>query len=896
MKQKRRFNLFTVLIVSVIFAAGLFFGIFGEADYAIYDLLLNIRPALAQDDSILFLEVDDTAIDYVGVWPWSRNIMADGLFLLKELGAKKAVFDIEYTQASPRGVNQEVLSEKIPQALDKDFSTMNQNVRDLLTAVSQGYIKPSETGDYLSQLEDLNASLKAGIKKDIQGISRDNDIYLGEGARFFAEAYFTVTMIPDAVANLDPDYVKWVLDNVSYGNVSGDLSVLPAFPGIIPAIGPVLESAAGAGFPNIIIDSDGVRRRIHLFSRYGEHVFPQLVIRPLLSMLGDPEVSFSKKAITLDVQGGDGPIEIPLNPDGTVAINWTGTDFVHSFRHLSYYLLALHQNQEQELLHSLRLMDTDEYFSYYQGEAQPLEVLDYLNQYRGDVLSGIREFDSEYKDGKDYFYSLVGDFLSGDTRDTITSIIDEILVSPDYSENEREEYRRIKQEVLDNFSVAKGLYDDLMSTRTRIQTSVDNSFVIIGATATSTTDWGVNPFEKNFPNVGTHGAVLNMVLNDEYLHEASPWFAFAVAAALVFLLALLLPRLNPVPGVLLGVFTIVLISSGVAAGFLLYDTYFQSAGSVLLVLTGFVALFIAKLIATGREKAFIHRAFNHYLSVDVINEILKDPQKLALGGEKKFITAMFTDVRGFSTISEKMDPSDLVRLLNTYLSEMSDIILDVQGTIDKYEGDAIISFFGAPIAMPDHARRACLAAVRMAEVEKELNARFLDDGILTTPLYTRIGINTGDMVVGNMGTSSRMDYTIMGNSVNLAARLEGVNKQYDSRILVSEMTRNELDDVFVLRRLDKVRVVGINTPVRLFEVICESRGADDKTLDLISAFQNGLDLFEEKRWKEASKAFSSCLELSPEDGPSAIYLRRCREYTKTPPPDTWDGVFNLSVK
>ncbi|MBN2509330.1 MAG: adenylate/guanylate cyclase domain-containing protein [Spirochaetales bacterium] len=896
MKQKRRFSVVIVLAVSLVFALGLVFGFFSEADYLIYDLLLHVRPKLAQDESIVFLEVDDTAIDYVGVWPWSRHIMADGLFLLKELGAERVVFDIEYVQSSPRGVNQTVLTEDIPEVLDRDFVTMNSNVRDLVTAISQGYIKASEAGDYLDQLEDLSGDIKAGIQREIMSISRDNDRYLGEGAHFFQKAFFTVTMIPDAAVNLDPEYLKWVAKEKSYSRVSGDLRSVPEFPGIMPAIAPVLEGAAGAGFPNIIIDSDGVRRRIHLFSRYGDQVFPQLVIRPLLDTMGDPEVVFSKKAITINTGEDTGPVVIPLNPDGTVSINWTGTVFSESFRHVSYYLLALYQNQEQELVHNLKLMNADEYFSYYEGEALPLEVWNYLETIKVEMSTGLRPYDREYADGKEYFLELVGDFLSGPTEAKITSIIDEIVGSSEYTQDEKAEYLRIREEVAVNFASVKELYDDLADTRARIRASVADSFVIVGATATSTTDWGVNPFEKNFPNVGTHGAVLNMVLNRDFIREAPPWYALAAAVALVLFLAFVLPRLNPVPGVLLGLGIIIVFAGIVSGGLLVFDTYFQSAGSLMLVLTGFIALFIAKLIATGREKAFIHQAFNHYLSVDVINEILKDPQKLSLGGEKKYITAMFTDVRGFSTISEKMDPTDLVRLLNTYLSEMSDIILEVKGTIDKYEGDAIISFFGAPVAIPDHARRACLAAVRMAAVESELNVRFIEDGILTSPLYTRIGINTGDMVVGNMGTASRMDYTIMGNSVNLAARLEGVNKQYDSRILISEMTRSELDDVFLLRRLDKVRVVGIHTPVRLYEVLAESRSAGDKALEMVAAFQKGLDLFEEKRWKESAKVFSACLELASDDGPSAVYLRRCREYIKTPPPESWDGVFNLSVK
>ena len=186
----------------------------------------------------------------------------------------------------------------------------------------------------------------------------------------------------------------------------------------------------------------------------------------------------------------------------------------------------------------------------------------------------------------------------------------------------------------------------------------------------------------------------------------------------------------------------------------------------------------------------MRNAWGHYLSSEVINDLLANPEKLNLGGEKKFITAMFTDVRGFSTISEVLDPTALVHLINLYLTEMSDIILELRGTIDKYEGDAIISFFGAPVDLPDHARRACMAAIRMKRAETALNERFLAEKLAPSALHTRIGINTGEMTVGNMGTPQRMDYTMMGSSVNLAARLEGVNKQYGTWILISEITQD----------------------------------------------------------------------------------------------------------
>jgi adenylate cyclase len=301
-------------------------------------------------------------------------------------------------------------------------------------------------------------------------------------------------------------------------------------------------------------------------------------------------------------------------------------------------------------------------------------------------------------------------------------------------------------------------------------------------------------------------------------------------------------------------------------------------------------------VGTEHEKQFIRKAFSTYLSGDVVQEILADPQKLQLGGTKRRMTAVFTDIKGFSTISEKLDPEDLVRLLNDYLSSMSNIVLDQKGTIDKYEGDAIIAFFGAPLELPDHALRACISAIAMKRVERELNIRYEKTGLSPGPLLTRIGINTGSMVVGNMGTQQKMDYTIMGNAVNLAARLEGVNKQYGTWILASEDTVNETGGKIISRRLDRVEVVGIATPVRLYEILELSENAPPGLSTKVELFHHALDLFESREWAAAETVFGELLSLAPDDAPAKLYHARCGEYRRKQPGDDWDGVVRLSQK
>jgi class 3 adenylate cyclase/uncharacterized membrane protein len=292
----------------------------------------------------------------------------------------------------------------------------------------------------------------------------------------------------------------------------------------------------------------------------------------------------------------------------------------------------------------------------------------------------------------------------------------------------------------------------------------------------------------------------------------------------------------------------------------------------------------------------MRRAFSTYLSEEVVEEIVSDPSRLQLGGEKRHMTALFTDVKGFSSIAEQLTPEKLVDLLNYYLSTMSDIILEQKGTIDKYQGDAIISFFGAPIDLHDHAMRACISAIVMRRLEKEVNEHIKENSLSPMPLLTRFGINSGEMVVGNMGTQKKMNYTIISNAVNLAARLEGVNKQYGTWILASEDTINDTKGKLLTRRLDRIRVVGINEPVRIYEILETMHDAPAALHNKVKVFDEALKIFEGQKWKEAEAAFTQLLATYPNDNPSKVYITRCKKFQQYPPAADWDGVFNFTEK
>ncbi len=324
------------------------------------------------------------------------------------------------------------------------------------------------------------------------------------------------------------------------------------------------------------------------------------------------------------------------------------------------------------------------------------------------------------------------------------------------------------------------------------------------------------------------------------------------------------------------------------------DLVFSMSYTLIATVVGFLTINVYLFIEERKEKSFIKNAFGQYLSPKVIDKLVEDPSNLSLGGERREMTAFFSDVQGFSTISESLTPDELVHLLNEYLTEMCDIIAEHDGTIDKFEGDAIIAFWGAPLQQDNHATLACLSCIDMQKRLIELREKWAQEG--KPQLLARMGVNSGPMVVGNMGSQSRMDYTIMGDSVNLAARLEGANKFYKNFTMISEFTYEQAKDAIEVRELDTVRVVGKNEPITVYEVLDRKGELTGDRAKLIDAFRKGLETYKARKFKEALEVFESGLAISPMDGPTLTYIDRCKRFIEDPPGEDWDGVYTHTEK
>ncbi|MBV9088129.1 MAG: adenylate/guanylate cyclase domain-containing protein, partial [Acidobacteriaceae bacterium] len=308
----------------------------------------------------------------------------------------------------------------------------------------------------------------------------------------------------------------------------------------------------------------------------------------------------------------------------------------------------------------------------------------------------------------------------------------------------------------------------------------------------------------------------------------------------------------------------------------------------------YAAITSYRMIFEEREKRKIRKSFSQYVSPGVIRLIEQNPDKyFKPGGELKQLTVMFSDIRGFTSISEGLSPNDLVLLLNEYLGEMTDLVFQFWGTLDKYIGDAVMAFWGSPIPRDDHALQACLCALRMHSRLRELNRNWVAQG--KEQLSIGIGINTGMMNVGNMGSTKRLAWTVMGDNVNLASRLEGLNKKYGTGIVISEFTSVQVEGRFVCRELDCIRVKGKHQPVKIFELLDVAENSASYE-DLLSQFTGALVAYRAQKWGEAIERFEALLSRYPDDGPSHEYLRRSHEFVTHPPDAGWDGVYVMETK
>ena len=966
---KKNFLIYTLIKVAIIVLFGglLFVNAFQKLDYRLYDSYSHLKKEPELNENIMLLKIDDPSIRALGEWPWTRDVIADALLRMKEFDVDSAIFDIEYISPSKNGIAP-AAEENVTSSILGTEDEVITLIDELTSSIESGYYTAEEVPMLADIMVNDNITQSFDSLTDYitHNISRDNDEYFAQALQFFGKTYLTINHqdMGYDVSDDEVEYIKnrFLLDSVNdnknlveIGNLETARKARETL-GLTPALHKLINRCYGVSFTNSVVDSDGVRRRMELLYKYGDKYLPQLVFGPYLDIVKSTDITREKNSFIIHnatdpVTGEIKDIKIPVDKYGRILINWRHGACEESFKNDSIINLLELDIMEENInicltnIFNQPIIGADGFEMEYTTEVNELMMLyddivsmknQLLSQCTGydenkNMLDGISDAEyEEYFKLRDTFFVKLSGFLQNNHLDKILQRLDELKeLVPEDDLEQIASLDQIKEYMELDFSTLASEYETYTSNFNEMKPIYKDAYCIIGNTATSTTDNGATPFEEKFMNVGIHANILNTLLTEDFIKVIGWQLAFVVAVAL----SILMLSTSNLSSAFQNIFTAVvyvLYCVFFTLLFVLFDIYVPLMGSFFYLLTDLIASIALRFYHSTVEKKFITQIAASFANKDTVDELRKNPDAFKTEGQKKVITALFSDIQKFSTLSESIGkiygaegPNKLIEILNAYLGDMSNEILKNNGTIDKYEGDAIISMFGAPDPLGSHTKEQwaylCLdSAIKMKKVEEEFNHNHADlfvpkeiehngvkEIVNLKPLQTRIGVNSGDAFVGLMGSKtesfSKLNYTMIGDTVNLASRLEGVNKAYNTWIMCSDATWNmanfgENEGKIVTRKLDRVRVVGRSTPVQLYNVLGFKEDISADQIEQIDIFHEALDKYLNREFVHAGKLFLQANELCGGDPTSVLYAKLCKEYSENGVSDDWDGVRTMESK
>lgn len=833
-------------------------------DLRFNDIKYKIRPASQSQAPVALIAIDDASVREIGRFPWSREMMAEMTDNLLKLGAQSISFDVIFAEPETSNPKADTAFAKtISDASDKIvLGTFSENLvnfqphqdlcvaeaflatgGDQLVKINHSFAIDEET----HAIDDLNwAPLFAAFFQNIQQ-REQNDLLKSLGKNSDEElSLFQKNNLKARQSMALFEYCKtWLTKHDIFLTPENLAQVEPLYREVV---------AEDASLNNLKFEDlqSQVRQayKTHPIPQYGEWT-------PNTPELQNPANYTSSFIAQLDADG-----YVRRYPLFFRSGHKLGTSFIPSMA-LQSFLLSGPYRAELKMATAKNGEKKLDQFNIYDTSKEPeIKIASYPVDSSGQLLINYygRQMSLPYVSAKELFND-------NPKVKVTTSVL-----------NQASKQLVIETKEYDKKEFFKG------------------RSLIVGATAVGLYDLRNTPLEANYPGPELH---LTMLANLFDNHFIKPWNNEAQWLPVILfaggtLLAVAWALLGSLPSLLGFALFVLLLGALDLWLFIKANLLIHSFLIYACAIAGFAVIQVFKYFTEEKKKKELKSTFSKYVSPAVVDELLKDAANLKLGGRRERMSAFFSDVRGFTTISEKLPPEELSRVLNLYLTPMTDIVFKNNGTLDKYMGDAIMAFFGAPVKDLNHAAHACRCALESLVKLKELQKEFSDKGL--PHIDIGIGINTGEMSVGNMGSNIVQNYTVMGDSVNLASRLEGINKEYGTRIVISEFTYNDVQSTFTAREIDRVRVKGKLEPVRIFELICEGL-AQGKTADLMAAFQSGYELYHQKRFSEAKATFEKAKEnWGAEEPVSELYIERCQDYLETPPPEDWDGVYVMKTK
>ncbi|MBI5116740.1 adenylate/guanylate cyclase domain-containing protein [Candidatus Poribacteria bacterium] len=922
-KRNRLIEISAAVLISVAFYLLSLTSPFQRLELLSLDARFNLRPPLMTNPDIATIDIDDRALKDEGRWQdWTRDKHARIVDTIRQGSGALIGFDIYFSEES----------EKI--------------------------IRPKDIA-HASTLEEAKAAFRDYDAELAESIRKAGNVYLGatfvlaEQEKEQGSKKDRPDLQPIDFSGAAPMWksLDGLIQKGQCIRLEGESagSILQArAPQAVP-IPRLIDAARGAGFAQIVREADGLVRMYPTFIRCDKpsgtgddaiHLFPSMALAMTCDYLQVPLKNLKlKPGEYLEIPNAHMPdgqkrtLRIPVNERGEMIINWAG-DYKETFRHFPYSSVI--RLSEQRNLARIKEFLAAQEPSLFERPAELIAAAS--NAFPGmhdssmyvACLYGAHWYETliESEQAVEFGPKVFGRFFglapedAPDLYDSQKDVYENVRLNhaalellsktPGMSMSEavsklggpeeasRNAYLVTRQLVLGGQDIAPErplffLPPVVVDGKHLTFDSLRGGVFFYGLTAAGTHDLNPMPFSARYPMVGAIANVFNTIVTDQFITPLKKFWRLPLFLAIGLIAGYILSSRATVRG---SVFTLLFL-----IGYLLFAhevfvvrrVWIDVVGPAGIVILSDVAIVWYKFSTAEKKRKFIREAFEHYMNPKVVDQIAGNPEMLELGGKEMVLTALFSDVAGFTTISEQLTAHQLVELLNEYLTAMTDIVLKYDGLLDKYEGDAIMAVFGAPIHYPDHAARSCFVALEMQEQLKSMREKWKAEG--KPELHARVGMNTGTMVVGNMGSRIRFDYTVMGDSVNLASRLEGVNKQYSTNIMISEFTLEHCKSDVIVREVDLIRVKGKAKPVRIYEVLARANDSLADTMKLvIEHYSAGLEAYRAKKWQEGIAAFQQVLEIRPGDGPSLTHLKRCNEYLKAPPPDDWDGVYVMTTK
>jgi len=870
-----------------------------ELEFKLLDVMFSYRRQIKTTDAILHIDIDDKSVKEIGRPPWPRIYQARALDVLTELGAKIAVFDLEFDDESVPGLKDPGEKKAIENLIKNRFGYLKKDLQGVLTQAEKreaSSISLEELKAIVSKLEGVYDGLTDKFLQRLNEAIVENDSEFAKSVRKNASVILPFRFSSEQRLDSTDNELKRLIEDSSK-ELPQNKEEIPQSPALVGPIHLIARHAGGFGFTNIYADDDGIYRHIYLLWRYGDRIYLHLSLRAILNALNAPldNLDIAGGHITVSnvtyppfwkVEYAADSITIPIDRKGRLLINWPTSKlkkWPDVFTHIPFSAVE----------NVSRIRDK---IASCQDQLE-IQLTKLSEQSFGGARAGIKMNPVLIKDPQKLKEALEKNeeqMLSSPLAKTVNQVMEADLKGDD---QETEYLRRLKGFFEDIAALKKrkaeltGQERELLD---RLKKIVSGKICLIGETASLTPDLKHVPVDPAYPGVLFHSALINQILTRQFIKEAPPYVNAVLILAACILVCLVVSRSSVFQASIFTVLLMLLYGGGVFYLFSERMIYVKAGSAPLGMLFSYIIMTAYRQLTEEKEKRRIRSLFEHYNSPAMVEQMVQDPSRVRLGGEKRELTVFFSDIEGFTSISEKMPPEKLVAFLNRYLGAMTDIILESGGTLDKYEGDAIIAFWGAPLEIENHARTACFAALDNQKKLAELREALAGEGL--PGIKCRIGLSSGEMIVGNMGSSRRFDYTVMGDAVNLGQRLEVSNKLYGTCILISERTRELAGEFIDVRELDILRVKGKEKPVKVYELLARKGETPEDLKKILPLFKKGLEEYRTKQWDKAIDIFSQILEMKPDDGPSLAYLERCRAFKQNPPPDAWDGLFDSQMK